>query len=194
MSIIGITGAHRVGKTSLAQAVCDRLNKNGIKAYFISSQVHSILGDLSQHSCDFATRLEHQTRLLDHYNKLCREAMESDCITIFDRTPLCFLAYTLSDVPRVLSPDLDEQFHKYYDACLEDLTFFFNAVFLVRPDIPIVPCATSAAPSWSYQRVVNHIIAGLLFDFVKSKPAIYVLNSIDFDERVAAVASQIPVL
>ena len=91
--MLGLSGSHRVGKTTLAKLYAE---KHGFA--FVQTSVSAIFKELGldpAQTYDFATRLTVQEEILKRLDKTFAEHAGQAAIT--DRTPLDFLAYTMGD-------------------------------------------------------------------------------------------------
>lgn len=155
---IGLCGAHRVGKTTLAQAFSaatsvpfTRTNTTGV---FGSNELDPAM------PMSFETRLAVQYRILAAAEEIW--AQES-AMFITDRTPIDMAAYTLADVQGSTEVD-DKQFHNYIELCFNMTNRFFGTLILVQPGIPLVYERGKAALNRAYIEHINSLILGLCHD------------------------------
>ena len=93
LSNIGLCGAHRTGKTTLAIALSKKL-----KMPFVEIGTSKLFSDRNLDPAkpmDFRTRLHIQRVILNHAESIWFEMDES---FICDRTPIDLAAYTLAEV------------------------------------------------------------------------------------------------
>src|SRR3569832_1283795 len=94
MSLIGLCGAHRTGKTSLAKAYA---KKHGIA--FMETSVSAIFKELGLDpaaSFDFKTRLDIQEVILERLDAMY-SMVAPVSFAIVDRTPIDMLGYTKTE-------------------------------------------------------------------------------------------------
>jgi hypothetical protein len=155
---IGLCGAHRTGKTTLAMELAKVTG-----AQFVRTRVSEIFKESGLHPAqpmDFATRLNIQFRLLD--------ACESDWQAagnnfITDRTPVDLMAYTLGDIQgetRVSYPE----FEHYIERCFDVTNRFFDTLVILQPGIPLTEAEGKAALNKAYIEHINSLVIGLCND------------------------------
>ncbi|MFN6383158.1 MAG: AAA family ATPase, partial [Pseudanabaena sp.] len=86
---LGLCGAHRTGKTTLAIAISSDLNLPFVRT--TTSQVFAQLGLDPAEPMDFQTRLFVQNHVLDAAEQVWQESASP---FISDRTPIDMIAYT----------------------------------------------------------------------------------------------------
>ena len=185
--IIGLTGAHRTGKSTLAKAFADKYHDEVKLCLTSASQVFQRLGYSPQAELDFETRLTIQEEILKELTKQYKEHTGQMAIT--DRTPIDMLAYTLAEVNRqTLTPKLDTRLRKYSERCYDVTNQYFGVLIVVQPGIPLVDDPTKAPATEGYIEHINALICGLVAQEV-ILPAHYYLarSSTDLLARVDAV-------
>lgn len=131
MKGIGLCGAHRVGKTTLARAAAKNF---GLE--FVPSEVSKVLKSL-----DFdpkgvwgaSKRMEAQGAILVHHVDLWQKLVESGDRWITDRSPVDFIAYMLNDAV-TWDDSAYELFCGYVQDCVEVSKEFFDCTILIQPD------------------------------------------------------------
>ncbi|WP_199153480.1 AAA family ATPase [Chromobacterium sp. ASV23] len=180
--IYGLTGAHRTGKTTLAQAVADRLQIN-----FLKTDVSGVLAKLGidpAADVDFKTRMRAQHAVLDALDA-AYGAASADCIT--DRTPLDAIAYTLADVRRESVVD-EAELSAYLARAFDMLNRRFSMVCLVQPGIPLIEEEGKAPATAGYVEHIAQLAAGLVVDDRVSVMArIIASRVVDLSDRVDCV-------
>lgn len=186
--IIGLAGAHRVGKTTLAkQYAAD----HGL--YFLETSVTGVfvkLGRVPSDPMTFADRLEVQEEILKYLEgEYSRASMKNGCIT--DRTPLDMIAYTMGDaIGDTVPEELQERFAKYIENCFALTNKYFGVIALVQPGIPLVVAEGKAAINRAYIEHLNTIILGLLSDPRMTIQGYSVRrSSVDLPGRMAILAA-----
>lgn len=155
---IGLCGAHRVGKTTLAQNAAFKL---GVPYVAVNTGAVFAKHNITPNTAlDFKTRLKIQHEVLN-------AAMAVWCAQndgfITDRTPIDFIAYTLADIQG--ASDVDYQaLSAYMDSCFSALAHVFDCVVLVQPGIPLVYEVGKAALNEAYIAHLNVLMRGLCGD------------------------------
>lgn len=157
---IGLCGAHRTGKTTLAIALSQRLNipfvDIGTSAIFAEQGLNLAL------PMDIRTRLEIQRKILDHAVDIW---FEMDQPFICDRTPIDMMAYTLAEVQgNTLDKDLEWELGNYLLLCKRVTKRYFGNLILVPPAIPLVDTIGKASLSKSYIDHVHYLCLGLFHE------------------------------
>jgi len=155
---LGLCGAHRTGKTTLAAEFAKQQNVAFVRT--TTSEVFAQHNLDPAKPMDFATRLWIQHKVLDAAEAIW-QAQTSDFVT--DRTPLDMLAYTLADVKGDTVVDMDE-LDQYMLRCFESTERFFDRLVLIQPGIPLVFEPGKAALNEAYIEALNTIITGLMYD------------------------------
>ena len=158
MSNLGLCGAHRTGKTTLAMAIATQLNIPFVRT--TTSQVFAKLGLNPAESMDFPTRLFVQNQVLD-----AAEQIWDDSSTPFisDRTPIDMIAYTLADIQGKTEVDF-AQLNAYCDRCFASTNQFFQNLAIIQPGIPLVYEEGKAALNAAYIEHINILVIGLCND------------------------------
>lgn len=157
--MIGLCGAQRVGKSTLAGAFSEA---TGIPALYTSaSGVFEGLGLDPKADYPLAQRLDIQRRILEHIEQQYR-SVESG-VFIADRTPIDMMAYTLADVQRSNVPsELEGVIESYLSDCIEVSNSVFSILMVIQPGIKVVEEAGKAPGSFSYTEHINHLVMGLV--------------------------------
>lgn len=181
MGNLGICGAHRTGKTTLAKALAKALNmpfvEIGTSAVFAANHLDPAK------PMDFRTRLYIQQQILKHAVEIW---FEMDEAFICDRTPIDMMAYTLAEVQgNTLDKELEWELAEYLRDCKEATEKYFHYLFLVPPAIPIVEAIGKASLSKGY---IEHIHCLCLALFQRTDvPEIAEINSVTVADRVAEI-------
>lgn len=186
MSLLGLAGSHRVGKTSLAEEVSAKRKCN-----FLATSVSQVFYDLGfdpADSYDFRTRLTIQEAVLEHVDAKYAAAPVG-ALSICDRTPLDMLAYTLAEAygDRVSDADQD-RLERYTQKCLEVTNKRFALLLVVQPGIPLVAGSGKAVLNKAYIEQLNCLILGLTVDDRVATSVFRIPRYMtDMEERVDAV-------
>ena len=182
---IGLCGAHRTGKTTLAIALSKEL-----ETPFIQIGTSKIFSDHNLDAAkpmDFRTRIYIQRIILDHAEKIWSEANES---FICDRTPIDMMAYTLAEVQgKTLDEELECELADYLSDCQEVTEKYFSYLFLIPPAIPIIDEDGKASPSRGYIEHIHRLCVGFFHGSDRLQAGCRLARSLtDLDKRVKFVA------
>ena len=155
---LGLCGAHRTGKTTLAIALANRLNIPFVRT--TTSQVFAQLGLDPAESMDFKTRLFVQNHVLDAAEQIWRNSATP---FISDRTPIDMIAYTIGDIQGKTEVDFD-LLSQYIDRCFASTNKFFHKLAIIQPGIPLVYEEGKAALNAAYIEHINVLVIGLCGD------------------------------
>lgn len=155
---LGLCGAHRTGKTTLAIALSSQLNIPFVRT--TTSQVFAQLGLDPAETMDFETRLFVQNHVLDAAEQVWQE---SPSPFISDRTPIDMIAYTLGDIQGKTKVDFD-LLNQYIDRCFASTNQFFQNLAIIQPGIPLVYEEGKAALNAAYIEHINILVIGLCRD------------------------------
>jgi predicted ATPase len=177
---IGLCGAQRVGKTTLARAYSE---KSGMP--FVQTNTRQVLADLG---VDAKTQYPIEKRLFIQ-TAILRELMfqwEQHTDAIFDRTPLDVLAYMEADLLRD-SPStqffVDAVAH-YRTLCLT-ATNLFTGIILVQPGIKILEEEGAAQGNPPYMEHFNTLCLGYMHPTViRVRSIVLSRKMLDLDKRV----------
>lgn len=158
---IGLTGAHRTGKTTVCKLISDANGFPFLKSS--TTEVAKTMGiDLSK-PISLKRRCEFQTAVLNVFSTVYEKMGRG--IFVCDRTPLDLAAYLLADVPTELNdPATSEFISDYVAKCIEVTNRHFATVALVQPAIAYVEEPGKPLPSSAYQEKIAALIAGLCAD------------------------------
>ena len=155
---LGLCGAHRTGKTTLAIALSSHLNIPFVRT--TTSQVFAQLGLDPAEPMDFKTRLFVQNHVLDAAEQIW-EGSASPFIS--DRTPIDMIAYTLGDIQGKTDVDFD-LLNQYVERCFASTNQFFQNLAIIQPGIPLVYEEGKAALNAAYIEHINVLVIGLCSD------------------------------
>jgi AAA domain len=157
-SNLGLCGAHRTGKTTLAIAISSHLNIPFVRT--TTSQVFADLGLDPAEPMDFKTRLFVQNHVLDAAEHVWQSSAAS---FVSDRTPIDMIAYTLGDIQGKTEVDFD-LLNAYCDRCFASTNQFFQNLAIIQPGIPLVYESGKAALNAAYIEHINILVIGLCND------------------------------
>lgn len=158
---LGLVGAHRVGKSTLAEAYS---NDTDVPLLLTQSvDVFKELGISPDANLAFNQRLDVQKRILDRAEQQYRAEKE---YFVADRTPVDMLAYTQYYLAKC-SPLNDLQlaaYERYRKDCISVTNNNFTTLVLVQPGIKLVDEPGKAASCKMFQQTLNALMMGLMFD------------------------------
>ncbi len=155
---LGLCGAHRTGKTTLAIALSSNLNIPFVRT--TTSQVFAQLGLDPAEPMDFTTRLYVQNHVLEAAEQVWQDASTP---FISDRTPIDMIAYTLGDIQGKTDVDFN-LLSQYMERCFTSTNQFFQNLAIIQPGIPLVYEQGKAALNAAYIEHINVLVAGLCRD------------------------------
>jgi hypothetical protein len=157
--MIGLVGAPRVGKTSLAKELSAHTD---IPLVLTSSaDAFTACGFQVQDKMTLGQRLEVQNKILD----LAESAWRAENgVFITDRTPMDMAAYMLAYINGDTSHEAEIGVLRYLDRCVDVTNRYFSLLVCVQPGIPIVPDHSKAVPSKAYMHHINALVLGLMSD------------------------------
>jgi hypothetical protein len=155
---IGICGAHRTGKTTLALKLAEILAIPFVRTSV--SQVFRERGLDPAQTMDFATRLSIQNDILTATTDIWAGTAGK---FISDRTPIDMMAYTLADIQGMTTVDADE-LSRYLYRCQEITNQYFSQLWIIPPAIPLIFEDGKAALNPAYIQHIHHLVMGLCHD------------------------------
>jgi hypothetical protein len=176
---LGLCGAHRTGKTTLAIAISSHLNIPFVRT--TTSQVFAQLGLDPAEPMDFQTRLFVQNHVLDAAEQVWQESASP---FISDRTPIDMIAYTIGDIQGKTDVDFD-LLSQYIDRCFASTNQFFQNLAIIQPGISLVYEEGKAALNAAYIEHINVLVIGLCSDRrLKTNVFCNARNAIDLETRI----------
>ncbi|MDQ6734382.1 MAG: ATP-binding protein [Nitrospirota bacterium] len=176
---IGLCGAHRVGKTTLAQSLSDSLQLPFVKTN--TSEVFRKWRIEPDVPITFEIRLGIQRHILEAAVELWSREKEA---FITDRTPLDMAAYTLADIQGATTLDTKELFD-YLDDCFRRTHKFFSTLIIIPPGIPLTHETGKAALNECYIEHVHNLVVGLCHDErIKQKVFALQRETLPLNDRV----------
>lgn len=163
--MIGLCGAQRVGKSTLAKAFAEQTGVTFVATD--ASGVFSRLGVDPRVDYPLALRLKIQEAILADFDAQYAVAEGEYGTFITDRTPIDLAAYTLADITRGTTagrPDLTSSTLDYVSRCMESASRFFGVIVLVQPGIALVDQPGKAPACMAHMEHINALAKGLLLD------------------------------
>ena len=183
--MIGLAGAHRTGKTTLAKRYAE---EQGIPVVITTTAgVFAKHGLSPKEDYDFETRLMLQWDILESLKSAYSEIKGGVFIT--DRTPIDLMAYTLADVQRqTLNPSQEKELQKYLNACIDVANRHFSMILVIQPGIELVEDATKATLSSGYIEHLNSLVMGItVSESIRAQHFYIPRLTSDIDDRVNCV-------
>lgn len=163
MKALGLVGAHRVGKTTLAKHAA------GISYYhFVEVSISGMQKqrgfDSSNQDYDLSTRQEIQEGLLHDFEALLDRVSRLNKLFITDRTPLDLIGYALLHVGNSATAEQSAWILDYIQRCIKVTNKYYEKVVLVQPGVELVHSSTSAAANYGVIEHLNAIYTAYLID------------------------------
>ena len=158
--MIGLTGSHRTGKTTLAKQIEEEL---GIE--YVTLSVSDVIRESTGVECSQISsmdqRLKAQRRLVEACDKtfLRRKGM-----FISDRTPIDVAAYTMGDACQDMTAAQQKEMLEIIDDCVDITNSSFQTLLLVQPGIPFIEEPGKPKMNMAYQELIHSLCLGLLSD------------------------------
>lgn len=184
---IGLTGAHRTGKSTLAKLYSEKY-----EIPFICTQVSKIIKDLGYSAniqYDVNTRIKIQGVVLEETAKLW-ESQTTPFIT--DRTPIDMIGYMVANATQEeLTKEFDPIFQEYIEKCLYFTNKYFNKIVIVPPAIPVVEADGKANTTKTYIGHIAYVINGVVDSHKLEMPNVHFdfmpKHVLSYSERLAYV-------
>lgn len=185
---IGLVGAHRTGKTTLARLYAEREQIELVETS--TSALFKELGFSPKADYDLKTRLFIQRKVLDAMDKAYCKASG---VFITDRTPLDALSYTLADVTREnINGELAKELEVYSSDCFKVLNRHFNILMLVSPGIELIEEEGKAPANTAYIEHIHNLALGLLVgEYVEANHYFIPRWMTNLDQRYEALAAAV---
>lgn len=165
---IGVSGGHRVGKTSLCKRLADELGIEFVQGS--ATPIFQKFGRMPADALPFAERLEIQFELLNDYER--RLSGKSNFIT--DRNPIDYIAYTLAELNNAVATEqvkLGElRLSEYISKCYEVSNTCLDMGLLVQPGIPLMNDDTKGVCSLMMIEKLNLLMASSVCDYRSMVP------------------------
>lgn len=180
--MIGLTGAQRTGKSTLAGAFSVA---TGIPVLYTStSGVFKALGLDPTADYPIEKRLDTQRHILDSLERQYRSI--PGCEFIADRTPIDLIAYMLADVQRSnMSSKLEQAVEQYMKDCFTVSNAVFSVLVAVQPGITPVEAEGKAPATFAYTEHISNLVMGLLVSEYVASAHYYIPRGMtDLEQRV----------
>lgn len=185
MPKLGLAGAHRTGKTTLARAFAERTDCN-----FVTISMTEILASEGLEPKDIKdpdTRLRVQRKAVERCDRVFG-AQRSDFIS--DRTPLDVAAYTMADAVQgfYTTPAQQAEVVRMMYQCIDITNTYFNGIVFVRPtpEISYVEEPGKPLSDIAYQKHHDMLVLAHLSEEVNNIP-FWIMRAVDLEKRVEAL-------
>jgi predicted ATPase len=163
--MIGICGAQRVGKSTLAQAFAQKHELTFVKTS--TSEVFAALGRDPKVEYPIDERISIQEAILYAIEKQYAAARKRHPVFVCDRTPLDLAMYMLADIQRSTlagQPEVAGLVLDYVSRCFDSTNQWFSTVVMLQPGIKLVDEPGKAPACPVNIEHLNTIIGGLMLD------------------------------
>lgn len=178
--MIGLLGAHRVGKSTLALTAAANFDLKYIPVS-ISKMQEKHGFDSSDQSYPFGKRMIIQEHIYNDFETLLRATASGAHFVqtaavrltrdipkvngiVFDRTPLDLIGYTLIHAGDQLTENQSKWLLDYIQRCIDLTNKYFKSIVQIQPGIPLVSAETSAKASLGMIEHLNAIYMAYLLD------------------------------
>lgn len=190
---LGLTGAQRTGKTTLADAFAKAQNMPLVRTS--ATEVFAILGKDPKVEYPIGERIAIQESILLAFEGLYSKAGKTAPVWVADRTPLDLAGYMLADVQRSTladQPEVARMVNGYVQRCLEATNRWFSTVVLVQPGIALVEEAGKAPACPAFIEHFNTLQLGFLVD-PRLKVTSYVIprRYTDLQDRMDSISKAV---
>ncbi|MFU9046296.1 AAA family ATPase [Acinetobacter tibetensis] len=182
--MLGLVGAHRTGKTTLAEAYAKKSGATLVKME-ISTLQKELGYDSSNQSYDFDTRMTIQEHLLQRFDEIYSSIKGLDAVC--DRTPLDLIGYAMLAVTDDLSDAQSARLTQYVTDCVNLANERFTSLVLLQPGVPLTSSDTSAKSVLALMEKLNLIYLGAFSDERLIVPHFYIPRAmLDINSRIKA--------
>lgn len=184
--MIGLCGAHRTGKTTLADAFAKEHDMVFLKTS--ASQVFKDMGLNPSVDYHFDIRMDVQERILKEFEKQYLSMDGKPFVT--DRTPIDMIAYTLADVrQQTLTQGQNDRLEEYVAKCISVTNRHFAILVVVQPGIKVKHEEGKASLSPMYIEHVAQIVMGVTVSEDIHATHFYIpRRTIDLSKRIECVS------
>jgi len=166
--VIGLSGAHRTGKTTLAEAFAKEQDIIFLRTS--ATEVFKAAGLDPASNLTIEQRIAVQEAMLQVFEQHYAAAAKKSNVGLFvaDRTPIDLAAYLLAEVQQNTSKELTDQtlnFATHYVArCLDATNRWFSTVVIIQPGITVVDAEGKARGCPLFMEHLNSLMLGLCAD------------------------------
>jgi len=189
--MLGLSGSHRTGKTTLAMEFAKRYDIPFVQTS--ASAVFELLGKDPKVDYPIEQRIAIQEAILYAFERQYAAAAKMAPLWISDRTPIDLASYMLADVQRETlagNPAAAQHLLDYVERCLTATNQWFSTVVLVQPGIALVEAPGKAPCCPVNIEHLNALQAGLLLnEKLHARHFVIPRRYTELESRVQAVAS-----
>ena len=161
--LIGVVGVMGTGKTTLCAESGYEFIKTDVSGIYKRNNLDPKV------FMDFDTRLRIQEEILEYHSDIWMKAKnDSMTVMITDRTPLCFMAFTLAEISGYgsLTEKQDQDLKSYIHRCWLAMKLFDGIVYLSQSFTPPVDLSgkVRASMSYGYREHYDNLLKGLMSD------------------------------
>lgn len=192
---IGISGAHRCGKTTLMRGLAASLNLTPVETRV--GDVFKDMGLKADKQYDFDTRMAVQEEILTRLRALLSMARAESTAAkgfITDRTPMDLIAYTLAEVgPNTCDGNASAgRVLRYVRDCVAVTNEFFSTLVYLQPGIAVVHEELKGSNCAAYVEHFNSLLLGTSFyNSLKVQKMIVPRSLTDLGQRIHHIAGTI---
>lgn len=184
---VGLSGAHRTGKTTLAKKFAEL---NGFKFIGSPASIIANVMKLDLNNMTFEERLRFQWAVLRQMENLYAKQTS---FFVTDRTPIDFAAYLLADVPHDLEDRaVMEEIERYVAECYRILNERFVVLGVLPPAVKYVEEPGKPRFNSAFTTKLHHLITGLAVDDRREPHMIrYLPGAITLERRNEVLAEEV---
>lgn len=161
--LIGLVGAHRVGKSTLCAQLKDELHLGEVPVSIAAWQAEENYNS-SKMDYEWRDRKNIQGALLSKFEYTLRRHKRvlrgQGANMISERTPLDLIGYAVACAPSEPSAEEVAWLKDYTAACIQLTNTYYDKVFLVQPGIPFVE--TDKSPDEELVNQLNSVYLSLM--------------------------------
>lgn len=188
-----MSGAHRTGKTTLAQAFAQQKDIPFVRTS--ATEVFKMLGLDPSKEYPIEERIAIQEAILAAFEAQYADATRRTPLWISDRTPIDLASYMLADIQRetvARQPALGELVADYKLRCIESANRWFSVIVLVQPGIATRDEVGKALACPAFMEHLNDLQHGLMKDERAAFKNFYIPRQYTaLDDRIACVSSAV---
>lgn len=185
--MIGLCGAHRTGKTTMAKAWAER---SGVE--FVTISASEVIKNITGGSCGEITDIETRLKVQRGLVQACDRAfLRRKNIFVTDRTPLDVAAYTMAEAQQNnLSMDQQREVVEIVEDCIDITNASFGALLMIYPGLPYVVEEGKPPMNTAYQEHISSLITGFLADYRMKVNWWHIRREVaDLDDRVGGLGA-----
>ncbi|MDX5412834.1 MAG: ATP-binding protein [Rhodobacterales bacterium] len=168
--MIGLIGAHRTGKTTLAKAWVEWKQRSGYHVKYLTISAGTVIQETLGVDCGEITsiddRLKVQRALTDRYEATMESHTKfgGELVFVIDRTPLDIAAYTLAEAGQHLTMDQAKEVCAIVERCYALTEKYLSYLIFLPPVLPYVVEDGKPPLNAAYQQHISALMLGLMSD------------------------------